>query len=229
MSFDKWLGFVADVNDDDFKRSRSHSCIYCGDTTQMTRDHVISVSWTGFKRSYAKGDTVQSCRECNSILSNIPLHCVSKRASYIAHKLEVKYRKFLNLVIWDNEELKEMSERFNFMIRSASCMKKYIQSRIAHAVLVSFEDPKKYEVKQKALDDILVYKILNRCYFGEIFSEIEESLTLEAGTINKIITNKQYASLMIAFKYENGINFDTSLLKLFKAIRKKHLKLKQNG
>ena len=74
MKDDKLQGLVIGIDVDDFTRSRMFACVYCGDTTQRTRDHVVSVSWSGFKRSYSKGDTVPCCRECNSILLDIPFH-----------------------------------------------------------------------------------------------------------------------------------------------------------
>lgn len=58
MNNDKMLGLVAAIDLDDFMRSRLFACIYCGDTTQKTRDHVISVAWSGHKRNYKEYSSI---------------------------------------------------------------------------------------------------------------------------------------------------------------------------
>lgn len=58
-------------------------CFYCGDNSQITRDHVIPVSYTGGKRHYDRNDVVDCCMQCNSLLGNVPIHTVEERAEYL--------------------------------------------------------------------------------------------------------------------------------------------------
>lgn len=212
--------FVAGIEDDDFKRSRVYACIYCGDTTSLTRDHVVSVSWTGHKRSYKKGDIVPACKECNAILGNKPLHCISKRAAYMAVALEKKYRRLINHPTWSEDELKEMSSRFRFTIKSWNHLSHYLKSRISHCILASLGDDERSDAKQHTIKDAHFYKILRDCYVGKTFKIIEEQNGLKYNAINKMLSQKQYASLINAFKYENNIPFDISISKFFRMRRK---------
>lgn len=211
--------FVINADACDFSRSRAFACVYCGDTTQRTRDHVIPVSWSGLKRSYAKGDIVPSCRECNTMLGNIPIHCVSGRAAYLAEKLQNKYRKILMMPEWDCDDLSELSSNLNKMIMSAQDMKKYIASRIAHCVKVSF-DGHTEKVKEETLDHAIAYKILVDFQSGMKCCDIDIKYKFKPNHSKKILTNKKYSSIVIAFKYDYGIGFDVPIKKHFAKIRK---------
>lgn len=216
------LSFVVDIEDNDFLRSRKFACIYCGDTTQRTRDHIISVAWRGYKRCYEVGDVVPSCRECNLLLGDIPLHCISSRADYISAKLEEKYRRFLKIPHWSEEELKEMTSQFQFSIKAAGDLKKYILARIHHSKLTALDiNNVNYKKNEQKLEECEFYRILHRLWNGENYTDIEDQLEYERGRIKKIIKGKVYTSLIISFKYEKAIPFDYSLIRVFQDRRKR--------
>lgn len=219
---------IIDIEADDFARSRMMACIYCGNTTEMTRDHVIPVSWSGFKRSYAAGDVVKCCRECNVALSNKPFFCISKRANYLAHHYTRKYRKILNHPVWTDEELEEMSRDFQSTLVCRNNLKSYCMARIAHCTLVSFENSLLVDVKQQTEGDVYHYRILSDLYYGYELEDIAQTHKIELKLLKSIYRSKKLSAIVNAFKYERGISFDAAIYRVFRAhrerLRKKQIK-----
>lgn len=216
---DDFSCLVIDIEADDFARSRMMACIYCGNTTDITRDHVIPVSWSGFKRSYSAGDCVKCCRECNIALSNKPFFCISKRANYLAHHYTRKYRKILNHPVWTPNEIDEMSIEFKSTLTCRNKLKSYFMSRISHCTLVSFEDSLLIDVNQQENNHSYHYRILSDLYYGYEFYDIAKTHKIELKLIKGIYRLKKLSAIVNAFKYERGIPFEMSIYKVFKANR----------
>jgi hypothetical protein len=210
---------VIDYEASDFKRSRSFACIYCGDTTQKTRDHVVSISWSGHKRSYDKGDIVDCCRECNQMLGNVPIHSISGRASYLAARLEEKYRKIFKMPKWDSDEIEELSTHLAKMVKASINMKEYIAARISHCLKVSLDEPNTLKVKQQKISDCVAYRVLTDCFHGYPLEDVALKHRIGLNEVKKILKHNEFSSLRIGFKYERGIDFDIKLSKYFSRIR----------
>ena len=95
-------------------------CFYCGDHAN-TIDHCPPLSLCDLqeKKWFDKKKIgfykVQCCRWCNQKLSNRFLLTLEERAAYILNSLERLADKF---VIWGEDEMKEMSEEFQMMLRA---------------------------------------------------------------------------------------------------------------
>ena len=216
---DNFANFVVDVTADDLIRNKMSACIYCGNTTGITRDHVIAVSWTGFKRSYSKGDTVKCCRECNISLSDKPFFCISKRANYLANHYSKKYRRVLNHPEWTDEQIKEKSGEFRTTLKARNNLKFFCIARIAHCTLVAFEDSLLNPVKQNTEDDAFYYRILSDLYHGYSLEETSKTHHIDFKVLSRIFKFQKMNKIVNAFKYERGISFDYHIYSVFKAIR----------
>mgnify|MGYP001613672329 CR=1 FL=1 len=214
--------FVIDVDATDLQRNRMSACIYCGNTTSLTRDHVIPCSWSGFKRSYQAGDTVKCCRECNTLLHAKPFFSISKRANYLANRYTTKYRKIINHPIWRDSEIKEMSLEFQSTLRARKLFKTFALARIAHCTFVSLEDSDLQNVKQQTNDDVRDYKILECLFSGLDYEFVANKFDLSVIFIKNMFLSKNLKrqNLINAFKWENKIPFDISVYKAFELIRK---------
>ncbi len=215
------MSHVIDIYTDDFQRSRWSACIYCGNTTCITRDHVISVSWTGYKRSYTKGNVVPACMECNGLLGNRILHCISLRASYLVQALSFKYKKALNHPDWDDEEIKTMSKEFQKTIIARNNLKDFIVKRINHCILTSLEAAPSMKVKEQTQDDAWFYRILMNLYFGYQIQEIAKLNNLSEKELKALIKGKKYHNIKSIFLFENRLPFTTPLVKYFAALKSK--------
>ena len=115
-------------------------CFYCGDKwTDM--DHCPPLSWveakdiTWFKLRKIGFWMVNSCHECNIALSNHALFTLQERATFIRRRLEEKAEKF---VFWSNDELKEMSPRFQKSIKARMQLQNTMVERIQFAQELQF-------------------------------------------------------------------------------------------
>ena len=219
---DDFANFVIDVDADDLQRNRMSACIYCGNTTSLTRDHVIPVSWTGFKRSYQVGDTVKCCRECNTILGDKPFFSVSKRANYLASRYARKYRRIIRHPVWEDEEIQEMSREFQSTLKARKLFRTFALARISHCTLVSLEDADFQNVKQQSNDDVRDYKILECLFLGMDYEEVASKFDISVVTIKNMFASNiiKRQNLVNAFKWENGISFDISIYRAFEIIRR---------
>ena len=105
-------------------------CTYCGSPYGETRDHILPVSFTSFKRHYSVGEIVPACFECNNTLSNKILPTVQERSLYLLAKYETKYRKLINFPVWEDWELEEMSESFQKTINRSRVEQEIIKERL---------------------------------------------------------------------------------------------------
>ena len=200
--------YVVDIYADDYERFKKNACTYCGDTTSIVRDHVVSVDWSGFRRSYRKGDTVPCCRECNSILSNKPLHSISSRANFISCALYKKYRKIINHPNWSDDELLEMSIEFSSTLKCRGNAKSFVEARVLHAQMMALDDASVSKIKAQASDDGLKYKALSDLYFGYSYTQVSEKIGVPVNRLKTWFKLKSSSNLVSLFKYEIIIPFD---------------------
>lgn len=86
---------------------QSSYCVYCGDWYGCI-DHRVPVDWPGNHRSYAAGDIVSACRECNFLLTHFPNVTLSSRAGYLIRAYEKRAAKWLRVPPWSEHELQEL-------------------------------------------------------------------------------------------------------------------------
>lgn len=205
---------VVNPDCDEFTKHRLNACTYCGDTTSLTRDHVIPVSWTGFKRNYHKGETVKCCKECNTLLSNKPFFCITKRADFIANALLKKYKKDLRYVFWDDDEIKIMSNDFKRTISARNDRKAYIEARIRHAIIVSMDNSSVIIVNEQTDDYVKNYKILEFLHAGQSYEATSLKFKIDINILKKMFKAKKNAKTVNNFKYSYQIPFDIDIYKL---------------
>jgi hypothetical protein len=115
-------------------------CFYCGDKWTEV-DHCPPLSWVEAKEPSwfwmrkIKFVLVNSCHECNISLSDQPLFTLQERATFIRHRLENKAEKF---VFWSDDELKEMSPRFQRSIKARMELQNTLIDRIHFAQELQF-------------------------------------------------------------------------------------------
>jgi hypothetical protein len=110
-------------------------CFYCGDKW-LELDHCPPLSWCEakehkwFKERKIGFYLVNSCSDCNRMLSNRALFTLQERAEFIRIRLERKTEK---IVIWSNDEIKEMSERFQKTIKARQQMQNTLLDRLRYS------------------------------------------------------------------------------------------------
>jgi hypothetical protein len=93
-------------------------CVYCGDWFEC-RDHRVPNDWLGYNRSYATGDVVAACCECNLLLSNIAKVTLLSRAEYLIEAYEKRAAKWFRVPPWSEQELREMGYNMQTHIHRA--------------------------------------------------------------------------------------------------------------
>jgi hypothetical protein len=112
----------------------SEPCIYCGQ--QATGyDHVPPLAYVA---ALADTDALDvplhkypACPECNSFLGSTLILTLKARRAYVRGKIEGKYRSFLQMPRWDEEELNELDPDFAEHIRRASKFAEHIKKRLS--------------------------------------------------------------------------------------------------
>lgn len=86
-------------------------CVYCGLPAE-TKDHVPPISrvsdYESFNLALEVYIKVPCCVECNVMLGSELQESFFQRAEVIKDKLSRKYRRHINTVEWDEEELEEL-------------------------------------------------------------------------------------------------------------------------
>ena len=107
-------------------------CTYCG-IAANSLDHIIPVSYNQTLRKnvkYSKENTVPSCTECNSSLSNIWLPTIPERAGCLLEKYNKKYKKLLNQPEWEDWEIEELGPGMKKVILTNKKKKEIIIERL---------------------------------------------------------------------------------------------------
>ena len=114
-----------------------NKCYYCGDQGD-TIDHVpaISIAYSiGPDRLESMGVSlikVTACRECNALLGDLPLNTLDERVVYLYDKFQTRYKKYLKMAYWDNDELDEIEGMLRSYVESANDVKIYIERRLSY-------------------------------------------------------------------------------------------------
>ena len=115
-------------------------CHYCGAPAD-TKDHIVPISYNYTQRpnnSPGKGgQTVDCCRECNSLLGAKALFSVEERAHEIAECLERRYKKELKAPVWSEEDLAELGPALRKQIKAKQFLRMEILERVRNAVSVA--------------------------------------------------------------------------------------------
>jgi hypothetical protein len=120
---------------DAFKKPNVH-CVYCGDWFQC-RDHYIPRDWSGYHRSYAAGDVVPCCIECNILISNRAIFNVLDRAKYLISAYERKASKWLRIPPWSEKELGDMGYNMRNKIRIALMLRSVYAAKLLNLDLTA--------------------------------------------------------------------------------------------
>ena len=115
-------------------------CHYCG-APAATKDHIVPISYNYTNRpKYHRskgGETVDCCRECNTLLGAKALFSIQERAHEVAECLERRYKKELNAPIWTKEDLEELGSTLQKQIKAKQFLRDEILERTRNAVSVS--------------------------------------------------------------------------------------------
>jgi hypothetical protein len=107
-------------------------CVYCGETHDLQRDHVIPTSYLREKRRYEGDWLVTCCGECNRTLGNELICNVPDRAYYLMRVYERKYNKLLKAIPWCDEEIADMGYALRQAIIAQESARKEVRQRIEH-------------------------------------------------------------------------------------------------
>lgn len=214
------LKTVLDYSSSEFERSRNMCCEYCGVTTDITRDHIIPVSFSSVYRSYNQGDTVRCCRECNSTLGSILILSFDERAEYLICKYQNKYRKILNMPHWDEDDLKDMDSEFKRSIKASVSAKTEILQRLDNLSISAFGDSGSIKVKQFCSESKAVQKTIRLMLSGMDINLIADHLEIDISKIREYCRDNKYNHPRASLLYESGIDLDIDIIKFNKNIIK---------
>lgn len=114
----------------------SFGCFYCAEPAD-TIDHCPPLSWVehrrpqDWKRDKIAFHTIVCCRDCNKVLGDRGLFTALSRTTLIRQKLETKYER--EAALWSEEEIAQMSPRFQKSIRARSSLLRMLVERIRAA------------------------------------------------------------------------------------------------
>lgn len=111
-------------------------CFYCGDPAE-TVDHVPPLSYVaqwGSDLLITSGISfllVESCGECNGLLSNGPESTILDRADLVKEKLAKRYKKLLRLPEWSQDEIEALGPSMRKYVGDPNMALKRIKRRLA--------------------------------------------------------------------------------------------------
>ena len=114
-------------------------CYYCGSVAD-TVDHVVprhllaSAGNVGLDLSKVMRIriwTVAACRECNVLIGGAVFRTLPERVAYLKTKLRKRYKKWLKLPAWTEEEIAELGPRAQDDVRAALRVQTAARQRIA--------------------------------------------------------------------------------------------------
>ena len=210
-------------------REKPLICFYCGDDTQITRDHVMPVSYASTSRYYDHSDTVPCCRECNGLLGNILLTTVEQRANYLADRLAIKHSKVLRAFEYSDNEIKDFGERLGSTVKDNVFFKSYIACRIdhCHRVAGSLYAPSSVshlrgittEARRTVyglLEDFLNHEKSEKEFIATKAIELKEEKSL----IRAIVSERSHVAVSTQLKFDRRYPLDASIRDLRRALIK---------
>lgn len=209
--------FVCDITAGDLERHKLNACTYCGITTDITRDHVIPVSWRGFGRDYAAGDTIPACVECNCTLSDVPIFNVQDRSAYLVGRYKTKYKKLIMNPVWSEREISAMSCDFQSQIRSMMQEQQIINDRMINLIFVADGNYEKIEVTSYGKDFVTAYKFFTVLIGTEggkkhRIAESAEAVGISFEQAKRIAKEIGDPNPVNQFKHDHKIPFETKII-----------------
>ena len=111
-----WVVFCSSKCEHAFHRENKEFCYYCGLPPQI--------------QGRSK-EIIQACKECHSILINFFSCCAAGEAKILLNRYQEKYKKLLNLIDWNEEELQDMGKNMRTKIKSSLYQKYTAEARIS--------------------------------------------------------------------------------------------------
>lgn len=118
----------------------SYGCTYCGNTEDLTRDHVIPNSFLRLHRAYAGDWLVPACGECNRQLGDELFFNVPDRARYLVRKFRQRWRKDLDCAV-TVADVEDATGHYRQYLQSAINRRLIYQARMQHLVRVAEMPP----------------------------------------------------------------------------------------
>lgn len=114
------------------KLGPKHVCAYCN-APEECLDHCVPV-WLvrAQPASSRKGKllAVASCAECNGMLSGKIFESFALRKQYLQQKYKKKYAKYLEIPVWDREEICDLEHNLQSLITASISLKRIIQRKL---------------------------------------------------------------------------------------------------
>ncbi len=109
-------------------------CVYCGVPAdsidhvppRTARDRILEM---GLASKYPFF-TVEACRECNSLLGGQTFWTLDERKRYIKKTLRKRYKKYIELPDWSEEELKELGGSMSEYVNNSLEIKRVAIKRL---------------------------------------------------------------------------------------------------
>lgn len=126
--------FCSDVCRVRYNREAKLRCFYCGELA-TTRDHVFphAARTNGSKRVFAGQETVNACRECNSLMGARNSHYVEDRIQDLISSLMKRYQLDKAIPDWDDDELDELGRGLRQSISSQIHRRQRAIERVIYA------------------------------------------------------------------------------------------------
>lgn len=106
-------------------------CVYCG-MPPTAYDHVPPLHYAErAKEEITTFKKFPACSECNSCLNGLILLTLKERRKRVKEYLRKKYKSFLSMPRWSEDELEELDPRFAEEIRRASRFAEGIKNRVS--------------------------------------------------------------------------------------------------
>ena len=106
------------------------SCFYCGKPAEEI-DHVIPKKHLkNIKIDKRRILLIQSCSECNRLLHDSYQNSLEERKQELKNRLKRKYKKFLEMPNWTQEEINELGPVLKQNILIAQEYKKITNERL---------------------------------------------------------------------------------------------------
>ena len=104
-------------------------CIYCDAINANTRDHTIPQSISD-NHSFEEKYVVPCCKECNSLLGNVPEFTIEERAAYLYTQYQKRYKTDLKWPDRSDEELKEFGRTLRTKLKKCKTLKQEVNRKL---------------------------------------------------------------------------------------------------
>lgn len=119
-------------------RENHAHCFYCGELSR-DRDHIFphSARTNSKRRSFVFIETIDSCRECNVLISNYLSLSIEDRMNHLIDYFIKRHKLDAKKIEWSDVDFEELGPRLTRRIKSMIAKTKQAQERLwyMHAVL----------------------------------------------------------------------------------------------